>query len=149
MKVIPWWRSMFEDPVKELPVYRDNSFYVVRNLLYYSPSVGTHSTLCVIFSSLNHIHMYILTEYANEVNLWGSSLSTKCSPDDCCKIIKQRIYIQHFPIVTYFRINIAQVVQGPINWKQEVQGPWRSAWHLQLVWQMTIFCRLILKAPEI
>ncbi len=29
------------------------------------------------------------------------------------------------------------------NMKQEVHGPWRSAWHLQLVWQMAIFCRLI------
>ena len=33
--------------------------------------------------------------------------------------------------------------------KQEVQGPWRSAWHLQLVWQIAIFCRLILNIHEI
>ncbi len=34
--------------------------------------------------------------------------------------------------------------------KQEVQGPWRSAWHLPLVWQLAIFCRLtILKTHEI
>ena len=29
--------------------------------------------------------------------------------------------------------------------KKEVHGPWRSAWQLQLVWQMAIFCRLVSK----